>query len=224
MKKIDLIKVLSSTLNVYEYKKEMYFSAQEVADMLDYSKANISKMVTNVDEDEKIKFCVHTESKSTKARNQHQWFLTEDGLHELLFQSKKPIAKEFKKEVKTILKLIKQNGYYIATEKDDKWMGVRQESIRARKEFTDEVQEFVHYALENGSKKPEKYYVHFTNLVNKKVGVPKGVKRCDLNQRNLRLIESYETILSVKLHKLTNLESMHYKEIYQEIKKLIEQI
>ena len=45
-----------------------------------------------------------------------QWFLTEDGLYEVLMQSRKPIAKQFKKEVKKILKSIRMNGMY-ATDK-----------------------------------------------------------------------------------------------------------
>lgn len=45
-----------------------------------------------------------------------QWFLTEDGLYEVLMQSRKPIAKAFKKEVKQILKTIRLNGMY-ATDK-----------------------------------------------------------------------------------------------------------
>ncbi|MGG1846180.1 BRO family protein [Bacillus wiedmannii] len=32
--------------------------------------------------------------------NQEEWLLTEDGLYEVLMQSRKPIAKIFKKEVK----------------------------------------------------------------------------------------------------------------------------
>ena len=34
------------------------------------------------------------------------WFLTEDGLYEVLMQSRKPQAKQFKKGVKEILKSI----------------------------------------------------------------------------------------------------------------------
>ena len=40
------------------------------------------------------------------------WFLTEDGLYEVLMQSRKPIAKEFKKKVKEILKSIRKHGLY----------------------------------------------------------------------------------------------------------------
>lgn len=39
-------------------------------------------------------------------------FLTEDGLYEVLMQSRKPIARKFKKEVKKILKEIRVNGRY----------------------------------------------------------------------------------------------------------------
>lgn len=47
------------------------------------------------------------------------WFLTEDGLYEVLMQSRKPIAKEFKKGVKEILKTIRKTGGYLATKQDD---------------------------------------------------------------------------------------------------------
>ena len=38
------------------------------------------------------------------------WLLTEEGLYEVLMQSRKPIAKEFKKQVKIILKDIRKHG------------------------------------------------------------------------------------------------------------------
>ena len=50
------------------------------------------------------------------AANKNAWFLTEYGLYEVLMQSRKPIAKEFKKGVKAILKEIRQQGYYVAPE------------------------------------------------------------------------------------------------------------
>ena len=43
-------------------------------------------------------------------------FLTEDGLYEVLMQSRKPIAKQFKKEVKKILKDIRRHGLYATDE------------------------------------------------------------------------------------------------------------
>ena len=68
-------------------------------------------MLESIDENEKIKREIGTLTNSYSA-----WFLTEDGLYEVLMQSRKPIAKAFKKEVKIILKTIRQNGMY-ATDK-----------------------------------------------------------------------------------------------------------
>lgn len=42
------------------------------------------------------------------------WFLTEQGLYEVLMQSRKPIAKDFKRGVKTLLKGIRTGGYYLS--------------------------------------------------------------------------------------------------------------
>ena len=56
-------------------------------------------MVSRVDEDEKLKCLL-----STSGQRREMWFLTEDGLYEVLMQSRKPIAKAFKKEVKQNIK------------------------------------------------------------------------------------------------------------------------
>ena len=45
-------------------------------------------------------------------QNREAWFLTENGLYEVLMQSRKPLAKEFKKKVKEILKSIRKHGLY----------------------------------------------------------------------------------------------------------------
>ena len=60
------------------------------------------------DDDEKQTLFIGTHKNSMSA-----WYLTEDGLYEVLMQSQKPIAKKFKKEVKKILKQIRQTGGYI---------------------------------------------------------------------------------------------------------------
>ena len=71
-------------------------------------------MVGTVDEEEKDLRTIFVDG-----RNYEMWFLTEDGLYEVLMQSRKPIAKEFKKGVKEILKTIRKTGGYLATKQDD---------------------------------------------------------------------------------------------------------
>ena len=63
-------------------------------------------MLLSIDDDEKV-----VTNGYTPSGNQKQWFLTEDGLYEVLMQSRKPIAKSFKKEVKKILKELRVKGY-----------------------------------------------------------------------------------------------------------------
>ena len=41
-----------------------------------------------------------------------QYFLTEEGLYEVLFLSRKPIAKQFKKWVKSLIKEVRLTGEY----------------------------------------------------------------------------------------------------------------
>lgn len=94
---------------VYGSAQEPLFFAQDVAAMLQLT--NVSDMVQRVDDDERSKFNL--------GRQGDGWFLTENGLYEVLMQSRKPIAKQFKKGVKTILKEIRTNGGYISTTQED---------------------------------------------------------------------------------------------------------
>ena len=60
-------------------------------------------MLNRVDKDEKVtRVCdINNVYVTSKSRNTQQMlFLTEDGLYEVLFLSRKPIAKAFKKDVK----------------------------------------------------------------------------------------------------------------------------
>lgn len=50
-------------------------------------------------------------------QNRNVWMLTENGLYEVLMQSRKPIAKEFKKGIKEILKSIRKHGAYLTPQK-----------------------------------------------------------------------------------------------------------
>lgn len=72
---------------------------------------NVSDMIQRVDEEER--------SKLNLGRQGETWMLTENGLYEVLMQSRKPIAKSFKKGVKSILKEIRTNGGYIASQPED---------------------------------------------------------------------------------------------------------
>lgn len=109
LKVLNEQEVLGKHFKVYGTPEEPMFLAKDVADWIDYSIANTNKMLASVDPEEKT---VHTISMNGSNYKTEAWFLTEDGLYEVLMQSRKPIAKEFKKKVKEILKSIRKHGLY----------------------------------------------------------------------------------------------------------------
>ena len=106
--------VLGKNFKIYGDFENPLFLAKDVAEWIDYSKTKegfyqVSKMLANVDDDEKL--TINILNSEGKAHNQS--FLTENGLYEVLMLSRKPIAKQFKKEVKNILKTIRKHGAYM---------------------------------------------------------------------------------------------------------------
>lgn len=104
--------LLGRQFKVYGSVEQPLFLAKDVAEMIEHT--NPRMMLDVVDDDEKVVSNVYTLGGNQQAR-----FLTEDGLYEVLMQSRKPIAKAFKKGVKTILKEIRTNGGYISTTMED---------------------------------------------------------------------------------------------------------
>ena len=106
---IDEREVLGKEFKIYGDIENPLFLAKDVANWIEHN--NITHMMNIVDDNEKLTYTI-----CNSGQNREMWFLTEDGLYEVLMQSRKPIAKAFKKEVKIILKTIRQNGMY-ATDK-----------------------------------------------------------------------------------------------------------
>ena len=94
------VTLMSKTFNVYGTVEEPLFRAKDVAEWIEIS--NVSQMLQSVDEDEKGIYNAYT-----LGGNQDVWFLTENGVYEVLMLSRKPVAKEFKKEVKKMLHAIR---------------------------------------------------------------------------------------------------------------------
>lgn len=101
---IEQREILGKQLTMYGDFEEPLFLAKEVADWIENKQP--TQMVELVDEDEKLKCIINT-----SGQNREMWFLTEDGLYEVLMQSRKPIAKQFKKEVKALLKNIRKGMF-----------------------------------------------------------------------------------------------------------------
>jgi prophage antirepressor-like protein len=99
--------VLGKMFTIYGDAENPLFLAKEVAEWIDYNKDKIGQMLKTIDEEEK-----ETSPIFYSGQVRDMWFISEDGLYEVLMQSHKPIAKQFKKQVKFILKTIRKTGHY----------------------------------------------------------------------------------------------------------------
>ena len=113
VKVFDEREVLGKEFRIYGTPAEPLFKADDVSKWIEHT--NTSVMLNKIDESEKRLIQLGTLNNVYSA-----WFLTEDGLYEVLMQSRKPIAKDFKKQVKIILKSIRQNGAYMTPETIEK--------------------------------------------------------------------------------------------------------
>jgi len=154
--KLQIVKqqeVLGKDFKIYGDFENPLFLAKDVAEWIEYSSNGkggykVSQMLASVDDDEKIKACLGANNVVTQVShgghraNTEMWFLTEDGLYEVLMQSRKPIAKLFKKEVKQILKSIRKHGGYIVGELLDELLKSREMSneylneLKAEREYS----------------------------------------------------------------------------------------
>ena len=112
---LDQREVLGKDFKVYGDKDNPLFLAKDVAEWLDERDGyTVSR---KVDEEEKLihKICVGGQIREAT-------FLTEDGFYEVLMQSRKSIAKPFKKEVKKILKQIRLTGGVVIEDREEEFI------------------------------------------------------------------------------------------------------
>nr|DAH22562.1 MAG TPA: antirepressor protein [Caudoviricetes sp.] len=110
IKIINKSTLLDKEIDVWGSVEHPLFRANDLMSWLDIK--NVTSLIGRVDQDEVLKLNLSSRSGET-------WFLTEDGLYEVLMCSRKPIAKQFKKGVKKILHEIRTKGGYIATTQND---------------------------------------------------------------------------------------------------------
>ena len=128
------------------------------------------------------------------------------------------VVVEFKKE---LVKQFYQMRQILLEKQTVLWQNTRLESKINRLKETDEIKALVAYAKENGSKNADKYYITFSKLANKAVGIDSNQRNhATTNQlNNLILIENIiNHVIQEGLRQQT-----YYKEIYKSCKERIEQ-
>lgn len=111
--------VLGRIFKVYGTVEEPLFLAKDVAEWIGHT--NLTMMLKSVDEEEKVKISPK-QKLGLLTNNNEYWFITEGGIYELLMLSRKPIAKQWKKEVKKILKNIRLNGGHVQIDREEEFI------------------------------------------------------------------------------------------------------
>lgn len=102
-------------LCVYQSLDEPIFRASDVANMIEYSDGNTWKMLEMCEQDEKLNLPMVV---AGQARNVS--FVTERGLYNILSQSRKPIARKWRRVIHNeLIKLRKSRGKDIMQQFED---------------------------------------------------------------------------------------------------------
>ena len=102
--------VLGKEFEIYGDFENPLFLAKDVAEWIETQ--NVSQMLSKIDEDEKLIYKLYI-----SGQNRDCWFVTENGLYEILMLSTKPIAKQFKKAIKELLHSLRTNKAVIVSHK-----------------------------------------------------------------------------------------------------------
>ena len=128
------------------------------------------------------------------------------------------IVVEFKKE---LVKQFYQMRQILLEKQTVLWQNTRIEAKANRLKETDEIKALVTYAKENGSKNAEKYYITFSNLANKAVGINSN-QRDTTTTNQLNTLILIENIINHVIQEGLQ-QQAYYKEIYKSCKERIEQ-
>lgn len=157
-----------------------------------------------------------------QSKDKLTFMYTAQGIFEICRHSNQSVADDFYDYVYGIVIEISQNGYYISGDKDEKWLGIRQETKQVRRQETDMIKRFVEYAKEQGSTHANNYYILFTKLVNKRCGIESG-ERDKADQKTLLRLKSLETLIEMRLETLIN-NNTPYKDAFADIRDMIQGI
>lgn len=112
---VGTIKFDNKLLNVYLSLDEPIFKASDVASMIDYSDGNTWKMLEMCEDDEKL-----TLPMVVAGQRRNVSFVTERGLYNILSQSRKPIARKWRRVIHDeLIRLRKSRGKDIVEQFDD---------------------------------------------------------------------------------------------------------
>ncbi len=114
--RVGLLKFDNRLLSVYVSLDEPLFKAADVANMIDYSDGNSWKMLQMCEEDEKLNLPLVVAGQTRQVA-----FVTETGLYNILSQSRKPIARKWRRVIHNELIRMRREKNMDIVDQFDEW-------------------------------------------------------------------------------------------------------
>lgn len=103
-------------MNVYSSLEEPLFKAADIAKMIGYSSGNTTKMLEMCEEDEKLIIPMVVAGQRRRVN-----FVTETGLYNILSQSRKPVARKWRRIIHDELIQLRKSRNYDIAEQFEEW-------------------------------------------------------------------------------------------------------
>lgn len=157
----------------------------------------------------------------TRARkSQKTWVLTEPGMYAFIAKSNsKQASEQLGSMVDLFAKMRKFLLRQARKERKQAWIEHRQSGKAVRRDETDRVKIYNIRADSQGSKNSERYYLHFSLMAKKAIGIDK-MKRDEMSEDQLKFLAKIEDEITFLLAK-GEMKEIYYKDLYQEIKKSV---
>lgn len=148
---------------------EPWFVGKDVAHALGYKRER-DALKEHVDEDDKLRRQI-----TASGQRREFVFINESGLYSLIFGSKLPSAKKFKRWVTSVvLPSIRKTGSF-SLNRDSRWLETRQLGKKSRNLLTHAIKALYDYFNARSIFYPDGFlFGHLTNLVQNLIGIPKG--------------------------------------------------
>ena len=116
MEIVGQIRFDGHVLDVYNSLDEPYFLGQDIAKLIDYSAGKTGQMISLLETDEYLTDMVYR-----SGQKRHMHLVTEMGLYNLLSQSRKPIARKWRRVVHSNLILMRRNNKLTIEGQFEEW-------------------------------------------------------------------------------------------------------
>lgn len=113
---VGIIKFDNKILSVYSDLDNPLFKASDVASMIEYSDGNTWKMLEMCEHDEKLNLPM-----VVAGQRRNVSFVTENGLYNILSQSRKPIARKWRRVIHNELIEIRRSRDMNVVDQFDEW-------------------------------------------------------------------------------------------------------